>query len=75
MPAKRWQRRCTWLAAGALGALLAGIVLLNLWPQEPVPPRVGQVSAVNSAQFQREASALLAAPLSGGNAVTALQNG
>lgn len=75
MPAKRWQRRCTWLAAGALGALLAGIVLLNLWPQEPVPPRVGQVSAVNSPQFQREASALLAAPLSGGNAVTALQNG
>lgn len=75
MTAKPWQRRCRWFAAGALGALLAGIVLLNLWPQEPVPPRLGQVSAVDSLQFQREAGALLAAPVTAGNAVTALQNG
>lgn len=44
--ATRRRRHATWLAIGAFSALLAGIVLLNLWPREPVPPRLGQVSAV-----------------------------
>ncbi len=44
--ATRRRRHPTWSAIGAFSALLAGIVLLNLWPREPVPPRLGQVSAV-----------------------------
>lgn len=75
MVAKRWQRRGIWLGTGALGALLLGIGLLNLWSHEPLAPRLGQVSALESAQFRRDAGALLGAPVRDGNAVDALQNG
>ena len=75
MAAGRWQRRGTWLGIGALCALLAGIVLLNLWPYGPVRPHFSQVAAVEGAQFRRDAGALLGAPVDDGNAVTPLQDG
>jgi cardiolipin synthase A/B len=70
------RRRILWLAVGALGALLIGIVLLNVWPQEKqLQQRLGHVSAVESAQFRREIGTLLGPGVSDGNAVADFQNG
>jgi len=70
------RRRLPWLVAGALGALLIGIVLLNVWPQENrLRHRLGHVSAVESAQFRREVGTLFGPGISDGNAVADFQNG
>jgi cardiolipin synthase A/B len=72
----RWRRRIAWLAIGAVVALLIGIVLLNVWPQEKqLQHRLGHVSAVESAQFRREIGTLLGPGVSDGNAVADFQNG
>jgi cardiolipin synthase len=72
----RWRRRLAWLAIGAVVALLIGIVLLNVWPQEKqLQHRLGHVSAVESAQFRREIGTLLGPGVSDGNAVADFQNG
>ena len=50
--AVRWRRHLLWLLIGAVAAVLIGIVLLNLWPQErQLQQRLGHVSAVESPQF------------------------
>ncbi len=70
------RRRVLWTAAGALGALLIGIILLNVWPQEKrLQHRLQHVSAVDSVQFRREIGTLLGASVVEGNAVTDYQNG
>lgn len=71
-----WRRRVLWLAIGALVAVVVGVVLLNVWPQEKqLQRRLGHVSAVDSAQFRREIGTLLGASVIDGNAVTDFQNG
>jgi cardiolipin synthase len=73
--ATRW-RRVLWLATGVAGAVLIGIVLLNVWPQEKqLQHRLGHVSAVESAQFRREIGTVLGPGISEGNAVEDFQNG
>ena len=74
--ATRWRRRILWLTIGAVSAALIGIVLLNVWPQEKqLQHRLGHVSAVESAQFRREAGSLLGSVISDGNVVEDFQNG
>lgn len=69
-------RRIVWTGLGALGAMVIGIILLNLWPQEKaLQQRLRQVSAVDSVQFQREIGSLLGASVIEGNTVTDFQNG
>ena len=69
-------RRLLWVGAGVLFAVLVGIILLNLWPQEKhLQHRLQHVSAVDSAQFRREIGTLLGASVLEGNAVTEYQNG
>ena len=74
--AVRWRRHLLWMLIGALGAVLTGIILLNVWPQEnQLEQRLGHVSAVESAQFRRELGTLLGPSVSEGNAVADFQNG
>ncbi|MEO7073593.1 MAG: phospholipase D-like domain-containing protein [Rhodanobacter sp.] len=69
-------RRILWLVIGALSAVLIGVILLNVWPQEKqLGSRLGHVSAVESAQFRREIGTLLGASVVDGNVVTDFQNG
>jgi cardiolipin synthase len=69
-------RRIVWIAMGALGAIVIGIILLNVWPHEKrLQHRLQHVSAVNSVQFRREIGTLLGASVVEGNAVTDYQNG
>lgn len=74
--AVRWRRHLLWLLIGAVAAVLIGIVLLNLWPQErQLQQRLGHVSAVESPQFRREIGTLLGPDVTAGNAVADFQNG
>ena len=74
--ARRWKRRVIWIAAGALGAALAGILALNLWPKvQTLQYRLAPVSAVRSEAFRREVGTLLGPPIVGGNTVSDYQNG
>jgi len=74
--ARRWKRRVIWIGAGALGAALAGLLALNLWPKvQTLQYRLAPVSAVRSEAFRREVGTLLGPPIVGGNAVTDYQNG
>ncbi len=69
-------RRFVWAGLGALIALVVGIILLNVWPQEKrLQHRLQHVSAVDSMQFRREIGTLLGASVVEGNAVTDYQNG
>lgn len=71
-----WKRRATWIIAGALGMALLALLLVNFWPKEQqLQQRIGHVSAVESAQFRREAGTLLGPAIIDGNAVTDYQNG
>src|SRR5512139_1426015 len=74
--ARRWKRRVIWIGAGALGAALAGILALNLWPKvQTLQYRLAPVSAVRSEAFRREVGTLLGPPIVGGNTVSDYQNG
>lgn len=74
--ARRWKRRVIWIVAGALGAALAGLLALNLWPKEQaLQYRLAPVSAVHSEAFRREVGTLLGPPIIGGNTVSDYQNG
>lgn len=74
--ARRWKRRVIWMVAGALGAALAGLLALNLWPKEQaLQYRLAPVSAVHSEAFRREVGTLLGPPIIGGNTVSDYQNG
>jgi cardiolipin synthase A/B len=71
-----WRRRVLGLAIGAFVAVLVGVVLLNVWPQEKqLQRRLQHVSSVESPQFRREIGTLLGASVIDGNAVTDFQNG
>ena len=60
------KRQLAWLAAGVVFAMLVGIILLNMWPQEKrLQHRLQHVSAVDSVQFRREIGTLLGAMLLG----------
>jgi cardiolipin synthase len=76
MAAGSLKRRALWTASGVLAALVIGVVLLNVWPQEQqLQRRIGHVSAVDSAQFRREVGTVLGPAIVDGNAVTDYQNG
>lgn len=73
---RRWKRRVIWIGAGALGAALAGLLALNLWPKvQTLQYRLAPVSPVHSEAFRREVGTLLGPPIVDGNAVTDYQNG
>jgi cardiolipin synthase len=71
-----WRRRLLWAGLGAFGALMLGVLALNLLPQDKqlVQP-LGPLSAVDSAQFRREIGRLLGPDIVDGNAVADFQNG
>lgn len=68
--------RIAWFGAGIVVAVLAGLTALNVLPQERgLEHTIGPVGAVDSPQFRREAALLFGFDITGGNAVTDLQNG
>lgn len=72
----RWRRRLLWAGMGAFAALLAGLLLLNLLPQErQLKQPLGPLSPVDSPQFRREIGNLLGPAVVDGNAVADFQNG
>jgi cardiolipin synthase len=72
----RWKRRLLWAGLGAFAALVIGVLVLNLLPQEKqlVHP-LGPLSPVDSPQFRREMGNLLGSAVVEGNAVADFQNG
>lgn len=73
---RKWLRRIGIGLAGACSIGLAGLTVGNVTPQGrglEQPP--SHVAPVASAQFQREAAALLGSPVTQGDAVADLQNG
>jgi cardiolipin synthase len=72
----RWKRRLLWAGLGAFAALVIGVLVLNLLPQEKqlVHP-LGPLSSVDSPQFRREMGNLLGSAVVEGNAVADFQNG
>lgn len=75
-PPIRWRRRLLWSGLGAFAALVAGLLVLNLLPQDKqlVHP-LGPLSPVDSPQFRREIGNLLGPSIVEGNAVADFQNG
>jgi cardiolipin synthase len=71
-----WRRRLLWSGLGAFAALVIGVLVLNLVPQEKqlVHP-LGPLSPVDSPQFRREIGNLLGPGIVEGNAVADFQNG
>lgn len=73
---RRWISRLALLLAGAVLMYVAGVAWLNVRaPDTGVERLAGQVGAVESTQFGREASALLGSQVITGNAVDDYQNG
>ncbi|HEX5304968.1 MAG TPA: phospholipase D-like domain-containing protein [Dyella sp.] len=74
--ARTWKHRVGWIVAGALGAAVAGVILINVWPkQKQLEQRITEVSPVESAQFRREMGTILGPAIVDGNTVADFQNG
>lgn len=73
---RRWLRPLGLGLAGILCVGLAGLTAANVQPQgRGLAQAPSHVAPVQSAGFQREATALLGSPVTQGDAVTDLQNG
>ena len=71
-----WKRRLLWAGLGSIAALVIGVVVLNLLPQEKqlIHP-LGTISPVDSPQFRLEIGNLPGPTVVDGNQVVDFQNG